>query len=416
MPLFRSTLILILLLCAAVVQPLLGGGPIYSRFGLGELIYFGSNRSDAMGGVSIGLTGDGFINRVNPASLTKISLTRFSGSFEYFRISSTDGTSNGQFNRGQFKGLAFAIPISTPHGIVLTGDATPYSTINYATTFVDDAPSVGSTQTFYGSGGLNSFNLGTSYQPMPWLALGAKLNYYLGTTRQLTKVEFTNSTFLNSDIHSSRYLSGFGGTFGLQYSGFGEHFGSPSLSPLTLGIILTTPVRLNVREERIVYYNVFDFDTTNTRKTSADIPLSMGVGMSYTFDGRYVLASELLLQNWDGANFFGTSSVEVRNRARFGIGFEALPAREPTGYWSRVHFRAGFYYHSTYHKVQGQSINEIVGTIGGGFPIGPDARANIGLHYGVRGTTANNLQKDTIFRLTLSLSASEMWFVRIEED
>ncbi len=55
-------------------------------------------------------------------------------------------------------------------------------------------------------------------------------------------------------------------------------------------------------------------------------------------------------------------------------------------------------------------------TAGLGLPIGPDSRLNLGLQAGVNGTTQNNLQNDTIVRLTASISASELWFIRTEED
>jgi hypothetical protein len=405
-----------ILLTVVTMQTLVAGGPIYSRFGLGELIYFGSNRSDAMGGISIGLSGDGFINRINPAGLSKISLTRFSGSFEYARISSDDGAARGQYNRGHFKGIAFAIPISTPHGVVLMGDITPFSTINYATLFTDNSSAYPSTQTFYGSGGVNSFNLSLSYQPAAWISVGAKLNYYAGTTRQRLLVDFTDASFTDSDVHSTRYLSGFGSSFGVQYSGFSNHLGLAALSPLTLGVVVTSPARLSGREERIVYYTPVDFDTTNVHKTSAQIPPGIGLGFSYVLGGRYVVGGDIFTQQWEGVNLFGEIPVGLKRRTRIGLGFEALPPREPTDYWSRVHFRAGIYYHLTYQKVNGHSINETGGTVGGGFPIGPDVRMNIGLHYGVRGTTLNKLQQDKFLRITVSFSASEAWFVKIEED
>lgn len=406
----------ILFLLTALIHAALAGGTPYSRYGLGDLIYFGSNRSDAMGGVSLGLRDDGFINRLNPAGLSRISLTRFSGSFEYSRINSTDGLTSGKFARGDFKGLAFAIPISTPHGIVLEGDITPFSVIRYATILNDNTSPYPSTQTFHGSGGINTFNVALSYQPTTWLSVGAKLNYYTGTTRQRTVVDFADASFTDSDIHTTRYLSGFGGTFGIQYSGFAEHLGIPALAPLTLGAVVIPPVRLRGTQERVVYYSPFDFDTTNTQKTSVNIPSGAGLGLSYLFRERYILAADIFMQQWQGVNFFGTIPVEIKDRTRLGIGFEVLPPKELTGYWSRVHFRAGIYYHSTYVKLQGQSINEMGATVGGSFPIGPDARVNLGLQYGVRGTTANNLQKDNVIRFNVSFSASEMWFVRIEED
>ena len=49
-------------------------------------------------------------------------------------------------------------------------------------------------------------------------------------------------------------------------------------------------------------------------------------------------------------------------------------------------------------------------------PIGPNARLNIALQYGVRGTTSNGLQRDSYLRLNVGLTGSELWFVNFEED
>jgi hypothetical protein len=372
-------------------------------------MYFGSNRSDALGGFAVGLSGDGFINRINPAALSKISLTRFSGAFEYANFISDDASTSGTLARGEFKSMAIAVPVSVDHGIVLSADVAPYSSANYGITYADRQPN----QTLFGTGGLSSLSISLSYQPFPSLSLGGKATYLNGKMRQLLRINFEDPTFSDGEIHTSRFYSGGTFTLGAMYSGFGHL--SESLSSLTLGFILTSPATLDAREERVVYFSN-SFDTTNTRSSSAEIPFGFGVGLSYLISERYLLGSDLYYQDWENANFFGEPAVGLRKRARFGAGFEILPPREFTGYWSRVHFRAGFYYHSTYYRINNQGIDEFVGTIGGGFPIGPDSRVNIGLQYGVRGTTRNNLTKDSIVRLTISVSASEAWFIRIEEE
>ena len=48
--------------------------------------------------------------------------------------------------------------------------------------------------------------------------------------------------------------------------------------------------------------------------------------------------------------------------------------------------------------------------------MGPESRLNIGLQFGVRGSTDNHLQKDTIIRLSVAVSASEIWFFKFDEE
>lgn len=380
------------------------GGSVYSRFGVGDLLYYGSGRSAAMGGTGIALLGDGFINRLNPAGLARISRTRISTGFEFANFSSSDNASSGNYRRGTFNGVAFGIPIDQERGIGMILESTPFSTVHYAVETTGEIFK----QTFYGTGGLSLLGLGASYTPFSPLTIGAKFNYLYGRIRQTDKFDFFDPGFSDGELDRSDFYSGFNATFGAIYHGFGE-------TPLTLGLVLSTPTTFSVERERLRSSNQI-LDTTSTGTGSVDLPLAVGVGFSYLFSNRYHLTADLYHQSWEGANFFGASPVELKNATRVGIGFESLPEREIEAYFKRVAYRAGIYYNSTYYRINGTPINEYFITVGMGLPIGPDARINVGLHAGIRGATTGNLQRDTILRLTLSLSASEAWFLTFEEE
>ena len=158
------------------------------------------------------------------------------------------------------------------------------------------------------------------------------------------------------------------------------------------------------------------FDTTRTASANANIPIGAGAGFSYTLSNRYLLTGDFYAQQWGSTDLPKVGNAEFRNSSRLGIGLEIMPERDVDSYVRRVAYRLGFSYHSTYLKINSQPIDEYYFTGGLGLPISPEARVNIGLHVGFRGTTANGLQKDTIFKLSISLSASESWFLKIEED
>lgn len=391
------------------------GGPTYSRFGIGDLLFFGSGRSYGMGGASLALMGDEFINRINPAGLAKIARTRFSGAFEYVRSSSEDPTGKAFFGHGTFQNLAFAIPLSVDAGSVLFGGAAPYSIVKYNIERRESQAPIASRQTYFGDGGLSSLALGTSYSVLTDFTVGLKFNYVYGTIRQIAKVDFDDNTFTDNETHTSFFHSGSNFTFGATYEGIGTLLGTPSLKPLTIGMILTTPSRLSVKKERLLTTTGIA-DTTLVERNTTDLPFTFGAGVSYTFEQRYVVAADFSLQRWEESNFFGTKPAEIRNSTRMGIGFEALPARDPKSYLERVAYRGGFSYNASYLQLNGQPINEWFVSGGLGLPLGLQSRIDIGLQYGVRGTLSNSLQKDTFLRLSVSLSASEAWFLTIEED
>ncbi len=400
-------------ICALAVcsMPLVAGGSSYSRFGVGDLMRYGGSRIDAMGGAGIALTGDGFLNLLNPAGVSRISFTRFAGGFEYANFNSTDATGSGKYAQGAFKGVAFGIPISRNDGITLLLEASPYSNVSYATRTRDAIV----TQDFYGTGGLSLLAIGTSYRPTNNLSFGLRMNYVYGRIRQVGNFTFADPTFLNSEIERSDFYSGFNMTFGAIHDSIGSALNSKALEPLAIGFVLSTPSTFSVDRQSILSTSQ-STDTTSLVSGNADLPVAFGLGLSYLFASRYYVTADIHYQHWADAKLFGSTMPDIRNSIRYGIGFESLPQREIDSFWKRVAYRFGFYYTQTSYSLNATPVNEMYLTGGLAIPIGPDARLDIGLHAGTRGTTANGLQKDTIFRLSMSLSASEIWFMNVEDE
>ncbi len=391
------------------------GGPVYSRFGVGDLYYFSGSRSNALGGAGVGLFGDGFINNLNPAGLAGIMNTRFAGTFVYSNYSSTDISGSARYARGDFGGLSAAIPVSKDYGVVVVGDLSPYSLVNYSILNNASQSGISSGQEFYGSGGISRFDIGSSVSITNSLHAGFKINYLAGTILQTTKVTFTDNSYSNNEMTLSDHYSGISFSFGVIYQGLGDILGSTLLKPLVLGLVVETPASLDLREEHFTL-TANQYDTTSTTYGSADIPLFVAIGVSYTFSERYVFAADLAMQDWSNAKPIAEPPAMFRNSMRAGAGIEIQPAKDASGYWGHVIYRAGFYYNSSYIQFNNQAINGTFMTAGIGLPIGSDSHLNLGLQYGINGTTQNNLQKDNIFRLTVSISGSELWFVRIQED
>lgn len=403
----------LVVLCALAVfsLPLIAGGSSYSRFGVGDLVRYGGSRIDAMGGAGIALTGDGFLNLLNPAGISRISYTRFAGGFEFANFNSTDATGSGRYARGAFKGVAFGIPISREDGVALLLEASPYSNVNYATQVRDTILQ----QDFYGTGGLSLLAIGTSYSPAKHFTLGLRMNYVYGRIRQVGNFTFSDPTFMNSEIQRSDFYSGYNVTIGALYDSIGTSLNSKALEPLSLGFVLSTPSTFSVERQSILTTSE-STDTTAVGSGNADLPIAYGLGLSYLFSGRYFVTADVQYQQWANAKLFGTTMPEIKNSIRYGIGFESLPQRETESFWKRVAYRLGFSYAQTSYSLNATAINELYATGGLAIPVGPDARLDIGLQVGTRGTTANGLQRDTIMKLSLSLSASEIWFMTMEDE
>jgi hypothetical protein len=76
----------------------------------------------------------------------------------------------------------------------------------------------------------------------------------------------------------------------------------------------------------------------------------------------------------------------------------------------------GFAYAATYYRPDGNPVNEWGVTAGTGIPFSGEARLNVGVEYAHRGEAHQSLVTDNIIRVLLSLTISEEWFVRPEEE
>jgi len=410
----NSKIKIFLIISIAAFQSIaLAGGSSFSRYGFGDLLRYGDSRTYAMSGTGIALLDDGFINGLNPAGLARISYTRFSAGFEYNNFLSKDETGSSFYSTGGFQGLAFAFPISRENGIVMSAEFAPYSTVSYGITssLFDSLTQSQQNKTFYGSGGLSSIGLGLSASLLTTLHIGARFDYIYGRTHQYQTTSF-NSTYLTSlSFDRATYYSGFTVTLGAIYEGIDQLLDLPSLHNLSLGFTLRTASSLDANIKRI--YS--EGDTTNQNGT-ADIPLSAGFGFSYLLQNRYRFLGDIETENWGRTEYFGSHPAELRNSLHTSLGFEALPAKDADTFLKRIVYRAGLAYNSTYYQINGIGINEYLISGGLGLPMGPESQLNIGLQIGVRGSIDNYLQKDTIIRLSVAVSASEIWFLRFDEE
>lgn len=385
------------------------GGSTYSRYGVGDILLYGGSRSYAMGGTGIASIGSDFINEFNPAGLAKITNPLLTGSFEMEHFSSESATGDGTFNSFNFQSFVIAIPISVDNGIVLSLEATPYSRVAYATNRTD---TVGSNETsynsYYGSGGIMNLGLGISYSVSDHFHIGLKIQNYYGNCDQFVVSNYSDSSLTNANYEASSYYNGFGATFGVIWEKIGSSIGIQALEPLTAALVISTPVSLTT--DSALYYPSIDTSTTHYGNTT--IPLSVGLGLSYSPNEQYHIDADFIYQTWKDSKSLGNIDPNLRDAYRAALGFEFLPRQTTASTWGRTAYRFGGYYYSTYCFLNGTGINEIGITGGIGLPMSYTGKMDIGFQMATRGTTNALLQKDTIFRLNIALSVTELWFVQ----
>lgn len=392
------------------------GGSVYSTFGIGEILPGTSTRSDGMGHTAIGLWGPTSLNGIAPATWSRINKTRVEAGFLFEGFSSTDGNRSLYLAHGSFKGALLAVPISPSHGITLVMGISPYSSVRYNVFTQGSLQGVDYTINSIGSGGISKTQVGLSYAPAENFSLGASLDYLFGSIDYEQMFSPRSATVFSGKRTDN--LS----AHGIVVSAGGLITGSPDfvgpLRRLSLGFVISS--RGNLKTERQSTYEFQTFSESDSSGISTGrlgIPIAYGLGASYQIGERVLVAVDYYAQPWANADFNGLGTESPRNSARIGVGAERLGNRDVSASWlDRWSYRLGISSNSSYYRVNGEEINEWAVTGGVGVPLSGDTQLNIGLEYGGRGVTNNNLVKEKIFRLTCSLNIGEIWFTRFEEE
>ncbi len=395
------------------------GGSGYSRFGVGDILYFSTARAMGMGGASIAVLSPSSIDRMNPAAWGSLNRTRFTIGAMYEGYSTTDDIHSAYLSKTRFNGFMVAVPLSVEHGLVFGAGISPYSRVNYNIVTPLTQSGLDYTVQYLGEGGLSQAQAGLSAKLGNDFFFGSKFNYYFGTIRHTINQTFTSTTYTTAQAYNSTQLNGIGATFGTVYTGLRNLFNMSEQNALNVGFVVSTTSYLTTHEERIQTYNltaVTSHDTLSLPDGTMRIPFSVGAGLSYLSD-KFIIAGDVSYQHWNQFTVDGSAQDEIRDSYRFSAGTEILPKREAAApFTQRVAYRFGMYYDESYYLIKDQPINELGITCGFGLPILGDTRLGIAAEYGFRGTTNLGLQKDRILRISFTFSVSELWFIRPDEE
>ena len=206
---------------------------------------------------------------------------------------------------------------------------------------------------------------------------------------------------------------GFAFHIGALQSGIDKALGFSNSKHLSLGLTLYTGGTLSGSQSLLRKLSTVD-TTVALPDLTVKLPFGVSAGLAYQNNG-IVYTGDVNMQQWSDFTMGGTHPSEIQNSLRAGVGVEWMPGKEfIETYWQQVAIRLGGYARQTNVQLNGTSVNEYFATAGLGLPMGNEARLNIGLEYGVRGTTSAMLVKNNILRLTLSVSAGDIWFLQSE--
>ncbi len=392
----------------------------YSRYGVGDLSVRRNAYQYSMGGISMAVASNRYINPYNPAanfafdSLSFIFSGGIIGSTGSLQTDDLDATSN----YATMGYLLFGFPITK--WLKTTIGLTPYSNVGYNIAAREVLEGIGSTEFRYeGSGGLNEFYGNASIEPFKNFSIGAKMSYMFGKSDRARIIFFPDSIgYLNTRVDNYIEVGDLYFEYGMQYH---HEFGND----LTLGLgAVYAPKQSVSAVENYLARSFFPTslgvesfrDTISSRienEGTIDIPDKYGFGFTLKKTDRWLFGADYSWQNWSEFKAFGRSD-SLQNTMQFNIGGEFTPVTSITAsYWKRVKYRLGFRFNKTYLNIRDTQINEFGITFGLGLPIPRSfSTFNVAIEMGRRGTTASGLIQNNYLRVTLGISVWERWFVK----
>ncbi len=270
-----------------------------------------------------------------------------------------------------------------------------------------------------GTGGINRIEAG--------FGLRITDNFYVGYAPSLMfgLKEQDNQFLFNSPLYGPARF-----TERTRYRAFAHRFGTMILLPnvfrgrdqLIFGATATLPVELSAN--RRITSQLISGNTTRSLdlipestygNRDVTFPFETTVGLTYFASRYFMVATEAHYQQWSEHNSFnGEFDENMKDRLKVGLGLEYdVYSRGNPGLFNSLIYRAGASYDDGHLTVNNTNIETLLFTAGIGIPSRTGTSSiDINLEYGIRGTQSNDLVRERIFGVRLSLNLSELMFLQ----
>ncbi|WP_420457564.1 hypothetical protein [Rubrivirga sp.] len=406
-------------------------GSIYSLYGLGERVEFGSSQSTMLGNGAAALRSGSYVNLSNPALWSDQALTTFSAGASIATVRAedalTEGTSVG--TAGDLSSLHLGLPL-IPSRLGLTLAYRPYSRVNYRAA-VDDSLSVEGEMAPYtlnqeGAGGLQQLSAGLGLRLGSAVQVGASADVIFGNQELLQRTQF-DDRLAYAETRQARVtrLRGVTATLGAAVTARAL---ARDDDALTVAGALTLPTDLG-GSRTVTLGESLDRDTLRAPDGSLSLdgdvrlPLSARAGVTYLSGLRWLATLDASYEPWSafestlpvGGFDPGQGLDQLRDRVRVGGGVEVTPAGRDrrAGVFQRSSYRIGGYAERGLYAPAGQDVTTVALTGGVSIPNRlTGARIDLGLEAGTRGSAEGVLVRDTFLKGTVTLNFGERWFVQ----
>ena len=361
-----------------------------------------------------------YINPVNPASFSNISLTTFEASIGGSLVSHASSEDKMTSNSAYFNHMALAFPIKENWGAGF--GIMPYSSVGYNYVMSRKIAN-GEVANFdyRGSGGLNKVFLGSAVEIAGLFSVGATASYIFGDISTEKRVIFPSlSQTFNSVEVTDLAIGDFSFQLGLQ-----KHFDLNAENRMTLGATAGIGDELRAKGSTILrsYVGQIGNETfvdtvfeTGEHNLSVALPMDYGVGIAYERKGKWIVMADYKLRQWNDESY--TSMVKNSNSHLFHLAFESLAEYNGIGnYLGRLGCRAGIHYNSSLLSIDGHAIPEYGISFGTSLPLRKTfSMIVMGFEIGKRGTKENGLIEEKFINLHFGVTINDKWFIQSKYD
>lgn len=385
----------------------------YSYFGIGDVRYRGMLENRSMGGVAVEQDSI-HINIDNPSSYANLKLTTMTMAGTHSERSLKEEGEKASARRTTLDYMAVAIPVGRlgfGFGLI------PYSSVGYKIQSIS-ADGTENNKRLEGTGGVNKVFFGAGYKIAKNFSIGADAHYVFGKIEN-DNLEFITDVPVGTRERNLSYLSGFNFNIGAMYkaqlSKKLQLHSSVSYSLETNLDVETTRTISTIDYNGTVNIDPEGFDEVVTNREVV-MPSKVTFGLGVGEAKKWLIGAEVALRPavTANSNYNNVTNVQFEKYNRYSLGGYYIPNYNSfSSYAKRIVYRAGLRLEQTGLVINNQAIDDKTLSVGVGLPaFGSFSNFNVGLEYGVRGTSKQGLIQENYFNASVSFSLNDKWFVK----
>ena len=414
----KNKLLKILFLLFAAAQFLFAqGGPIYSRYGIGDQIHSTTARRMGFGDLGSAVIDKDYVDGYNPASWTNLKFTRFGISGKYIRANYSDNSGSAFYNNAIFSGFTLGFPVDRDLGISFALGLVPVAALKYdIEQNVQDTILGDHTDEYSGSGSVSKFFIGASTLLPYNFSLGATFEYHSGTNKYSSSKVFSGTTTSSDLSYETQYkYSGLGSTLSLISGNIFKYFNKDTSLDLRISGMLNITSDFNTDTSLVTVTSIGEL-TPREGEVITTLPTKYTFGALFGWNKEFLILFDYVYQPWNEYTFNNTYDENLKNLTKISFGFQYEPEviSMHASSWEQMSWRCGLSFEESQYIFNGNNVNQYSIHAGVTFPFGGINLIDLSIAVGRRGEIIDDLVKEEFIKAVLTLSLGELWFQREE--